>query len=240
MPYTTMQVPMTNGTKPRSLPERAQRRSEAPERRVAAAAVVAFVVVDADQDAARGAEDRTGSLSSEHGFDDSLYTSVNAQCSMPNAQCPMQIRRCVDRTGHRSLSIEHWALGIENCYENNRRHQRRDRRRLRRAAARAAARRRRRDAPRDQPLGRAHAAARDDLVTRGGRGARAHRVCARRHGRGDLERVVPHRRDDRRARAAPRRWPRLRTASATTSFIAPPTSSSRSGAGSCSSCARRR
>ena len=41
-------------------------------------------------------------------------------------------------------------------------------------------------------------------------------VRARRHGRGDLERVVPDRRHDRRARAAPRRWRRSRTASATT------------------------
>ena len=59
--------------------ERAQQRREPPEPRVEPAAVVAAVVVDAHEHAARRAEDGSGCLTLEHRLDDSLIGQTRSR-----------------------------------------------------------------------------------------------------------------------------------------------------------------
>ena len=87
----------------------------------------------------------------------------------------------------------------QNAAADYRRDDRRHRHDHRRPRAADAAGRRRRDASGDEQVGGADAAARDAVPARGRRAAGDARLCGRRPGRRDLERVVRDRRHDRRA-----------------------------------------
>ena len=64
--YMTMQSAGHERHEAEVVAEAAQRRRKSPQARIAAAAVIARVVVDADEVAARDADDRSGRLALEH------------------------------------------------------------------------------------------------------------------------------------------------------------------------------